>query len=118
MNGFFPKWRIIVFSVLTSLMVAALLVRYARLSAAQPERVAQKVPAVERGSIVDRNGKPLAVDTNFFHMGINPQKIKNPEDFARDVAPALIFFFISLIFFQLSKKDPVILTIFPPAFHR
>ena len=89
MNGFFPKWRIIVFSVLTSLMVAALLVRYARLSAAQPERVAQKVPAVERGSIVDRNGKPLAVDTNFFHMGINPQKIKNPEDFARDVAPAL-----------------------------
>ena len=89
MNGFFPKWRIVVFSVLTGLMVCALLIRYARLSAAQPERIAQKAPAVERGSIVDRNGKPLAVDTNFFHMGINPQKIKNPEEFAREVAPAL-----------------------------
>lgn len=89
MNGFFPKWRIIVFSVLTSLMVATLLIRYARLSASQPERIVQKTPAVERGSIVDRNGKPLAVDTNFFHMGVNPQKIKNPEEFAREVAPAL-----------------------------
>ena len=89
MNGFFPKWRIIVFSVFTGLLVCVLLIRYARLSATQPERIVQKTPAVERGSIVDRNGKPLAVDTNFFHMGINPQKIKNPEDFAREISPAL-----------------------------
>ena len=89
MNGFFPKWRIIVFSVFCCLLTATILIRYARLSAKTPERIAQKPPAVERGSIVDRNGKPLAVDTNFFHMGINPHKIKNPEDFARDVAPIL-----------------------------
>ncbi|MBQ3836410.1 MAG: peptidoglycan glycosyltransferase, partial [Treponema sp.] len=75
MNGFFPKWRIIVFSVFSGLLTVVLLVRYARLSVAQPERIVQQIPQVERGSIVDRNGKPLAVDTNFFHMGINPHKI-------------------------------------------
>ena len=89
MNGFFPKWRIIVFSIISCAMVAALLIRYASLSASQPERIVQKPSAVERGSIVDRNGKPLAVDTNFFHMGINPQKIKNPEEFAAALAPVL-----------------------------
>lgn len=89
MNGFFSKWRIIVFSILSGLMTATLLIRFARLSASQPERITQKAPAVERGSIVDRNGKPLAVETTFYHMGINPHKIKNPEEFAKEISPVL-----------------------------
>ena len=76
MNGFFPKWRIIVFSVFCFLLTGTILIRYASLSAKEPERIAQKPPAVERGSIVDRNGKPLAVDTNFFHLESTPTKSK------------------------------------------
>ncbi len=89
MNNFFPKWRVITFSIVSILMVLALFARYTRLSFAPQEKIIPRKPNVERGSIVDRNGKPLAVETHFFHMGINPQKIKNPEQFAKDVAPAL-----------------------------
>ena len=89
MNNFFPKWRIITFSIVSVLMVAVLIARYAHLSFAPQEKIIPRKPDIERGSIVDRNGKPLAVETHFFHMGINPQKIKNPEQFAKDVGPAL-----------------------------
>ena len=82
MNDFFPKSRIIVFSIFSVLLVGALLIRFGRLSAVEQERIKPTAPAVERGSIVDRNGKPLAVETQFFHMGISPNKIKNPEQFA------------------------------------
>ena len=89
MNDFFPKSRIIVFSVFSFLLVGALIIRFGKLSAVEQERIKPTAPAVERGSIVDRNGKPLAVETQFFHMGINPKKIRNPEQFAKDVAPAI-----------------------------
>lgn len=89
MNNFFPKWRVIAFSVISILMVLVLLARYTRLSFASQEKIIPRKPSVERGSIVDRNGKPLAVETHFYHMGVNPQKIKNPEQFAKDVGPAL-----------------------------
>lgn len=89
MNNFFPKWRVITFSVISILMVLVLLARYTRLSFAPQEKIIPRKPSVERGSIVDRNGKPLAVETHFYHMGVNPQKIKNPEQFAKDVGPAL-----------------------------
>ena len=89
MNNFFPKWRVITFSVISILMVLVLLARYTRLSFASQEKIIPRKPSVERGSIVDRNGKPLAVETHFYHMGVNPQKIKNPEQFAKDVGPAL-----------------------------
>jgi len=89
MNDFFPKSRIIVFSVFSILLVGALIFRFGKLSAVEQERIKPTAPSVERGSIVDRNGKPLAVETHFFHMGISPNKIKNPEQFARDVAPSI-----------------------------
>ena len=89
MNNFFPKWRVITLSVISILMVLVLLARYTRLSFASQEKIIPRKPSVERGSIVDRNGKPLAVETHFYHMGVNPQKIKNPEQFAKDVGPAL-----------------------------
>lgn len=46
-------------------------------------------PVVERGSIVDRNGKPLAVQTNFYHFVVTPKLIKSPEEFSQKIAPVL-----------------------------
>lgn len=47
------------------------------------------VPSVERGAIVDRNGKPLAVQTNFYHFGVSPKIITNPEEFAHNIGPII-----------------------------
>ena len=55
--------------------------------------MAQNRQEVERGSIVDRSGFPLAVQTNFYHVGISTRNIKDDEvkkaSFARDIAPLL-----------------------------
>ncbi len=55
--------------------------------------LAQNTPAVERGSIVDRSGFPLAVQTNFYHVGVSVKNIRDNSKiktrFATDVAPLL-----------------------------
>ena len=55
--------------------------------------VAQNTPAVERGAIVDRSGFPLAVQTNFYHVGVSVKNLKDNEKiktrFASDIAPLL-----------------------------
>jgi cell division protein FtsI (penicillin-binding protein 3) len=49
------------------------------------------IESVHRGSILDRNGKPLAVATNFYHFGVTPSAVaqKNTKLFAHAVAPIL-----------------------------
>ena len=54
-----------------------------------PGKISSRSQTVERGSIVDRSGKPLAVQTNFYHVGVTPNRIKNNEQFAEDIAPYL-----------------------------
>ena len=46
-------------------------------------------PVIERGSIVDRTGFPLAVQTNFYNVGTNTKDIRNKENFCEQLAPAL-----------------------------
>ena len=40
---------------------------------------AQNTPEIERGSIVDRSGFPLAVQTNFYHVGVSVKNLKDNE---------------------------------------
>ena len=63
--------------------------KYAVLAFTPMGKIVAKTQAVERGSIVDRSGKPLAVQTNFYHVGVTPNRIKNREQFAQDMADAL-----------------------------
>ena len=55
--------------------------------------ISQNKPVVERGSIVDRSGFPLAVQTNFYHVGVSVKNIRDneklKEKFSRDIAPRL-----------------------------
>lgn len=88
-NGFIKKTRLWIFSVACVLFLICIYAKYARL-AVSPQR--QRLPpaaTVERGSIVDRNGKPLAVQTRFFHFGVSPKMIENPERFANIVSPII-----------------------------
>jgi cell division protein FtsI (penicillin-binding protein 3) len=69
--------------------VAYVYSRFVKISL-RPKTDPAPLPAIiERGSIVDRNGKPLAVQTNFYHFVVTPKDVKNPEDFAKKVCVPL-----------------------------
>ena len=93
MNTFFKPKQTIFFFILCGLAIFALFVRYAKLAVQPVKPIAQAKTTVERGSIVDRSGFPLAVQTNFYHVGVSVKNIKDNEKlqqrFAQDVAPVL-----------------------------
>lgn len=89
MNLFFRKWGIILVFVLLALGFSLTYVKFVSLALGPQKQFKPRSPVVERGSIVDRNGKPLAVQTNFFHFGITPKLVKDPDEFAEKVCPIL-----------------------------
>ena len=93
MNQFFRPKQTIFFFVFCGLCVIVLLFTYAKLSLQPVAPVAQNTPVVERGSIVDRVGVPLAVQTDFYHVGVSVKNLRENskirERFAEDIAPYL-----------------------------
>ena len=93
MNEYYKPRRLIFFFTVCALFVIALIVTYAKLAFAPVTPIAKKKPAVERGSIVDRYGYPLAVQTNFYHMGVSVKNLrdstKSKEQFAQNIAEPL-----------------------------
>ncbi|MBR5400986.1 MAG: transpeptidase family protein [Treponema sp.] len=89
MNSFFRPKRLIVFFSLCSIVVVAILVAYLKLALAPAAPKAQNTPVIERGSIVDRAGFPLAVQTNFYRIGLNTRDVRNPELFSQNMAAVL-----------------------------
>ena len=93
MNQFFRPKQTVFFFICCVICLLVLLFTYAKLSLQPVTPVAQNTPAVERGSIVDRSGFPLAVQTNFYHVGLSVKNIRDSEKvktrFANDVAPLL-----------------------------
>jgi cell division protein FtsI (penicillin-binding protein 3) len=71
-----------------ALVVAAILARAVQLQLVQGERWADEaqrqrtervVLPARRGAIYDRNGVPLAVSQEFYHVGIAPNELTNPR---------------------------------------
>ncbi len=93
MNDFFKTKRIIVFFVACIIFVVALTITYAKIAFSPVTPIAKKNPPIERGSIVDRLGSPLAVQTNFYHVGVSVKNIKDnqklKENFAKKVSSVL-----------------------------
>ena len=93
MNSFFKPVRTIIFFVLSGLAILLLLFSYAKLSVQPVRPLVQNKSEIERGSIVDRSGFPLAVQTNFYHVGISPKNLRDDEElkreFAKNIAPVL-----------------------------
>ena len=71
------------------IFVIYVLVLYAKLAFTPVSSIVSSAPPVQRGSIVDRNGKPLAVQTNFYHVGVTPNLVRNKAQFADDVSGPL-----------------------------
>ena len=89
MNSFFKQRRVIIFFSFAGLLIIAILVGYMRLAIQPAAPKPQNIPVIERGSIVDRSGFPLAVQTNFYRIGVSTRDIKNTETFSKNLAPVL-----------------------------
>ena len=93
MNSFFKKRNVIIFFVFCLICLVAVVFRYAKLALLPVGAIAQNEPLVERGSIVDRTGYPLAVQTNFYHVGVTlkdlREKTKLTEKFINDISVPL-----------------------------
>ena len=89
MNGFFNKKALVGMLAVFGIFVIYVLVLYAKLAFTPVSSIVSSAPPVQRGSIVDRNGKPLAVQTNFYHVGVTPHLVRNKAQFADDVSGPL-----------------------------
>lgn len=56
---------------------------------AESQRTAREELPARRGTIYDRQGVPLAVTQEFYHVGIAPDQVRDPAAVARAVATAL-----------------------------
>ena len=89
MTGFFRKGRVIFCLVFCAAIMIVVYAKFFSLALGKQPAPRVRVPVVERGAIVDRNGKQLAVQTDFFHIGVTPSKIRSPETFSLLVAGTL-----------------------------
>ncbi|MCR5612225.1 penicillin-binding protein [Treponema sp.] len=89
-NGFFSKYRLIVLGSFSAIATGIILFSFGKLAFSPKQPPKPQTPQIERGTIKDRNGKPLAVQTNFYHFVVTPKNIDDVSAFAKDVAPALL----------------------------
>lgn len=89
MNSFYNKTALKIVLVLVVAFSVYTFAKYVSLAFTPLGKISSRTQNVERGSIVDRSGKPLAVQTNFYHVGVTPKRIKNREQFVKDLAVPL-----------------------------
>ncbi len=89
-NGFISRARLIVFSVVFGAFLLYIIGNYGKLAVDELKTAAPAVVETERGSILDADGKPLAVSTHFYHLAATPSILKkNISETARLIAPLL-----------------------------
>jgi len=89
MNGYFNKRRVLIFCIVIALFTGYIFFKYAVLALKKTPETKTYSPLVQRGSILDKNGKPLAVPTNFYHVGVTPSAIKDLGNFVKLFSPVL-----------------------------
>lgn len=88
-SSFYSKGRIIFVITVLSALLFYIVFSYGKLSVKKVPVFTPPAENIERGTILDRNGKTLAVQTNFYHLCATPSVIKDKEKTARVLAPAL-----------------------------
>ena len=88
-NGYIKKAPLIFLIVCAVLFSAYTVIEYGFFAFTEPPAPLVEKEEVQRGSILDRNGKALAVPAAFYDFGASPQSIKNKEYFAELVAPII-----------------------------
>lgn len=90
MNDFFSKKKLITIGLFFSIATILIIFTFGKLAFSKKPTYRKPIPQVERGNINDRHGKPLAVQTNFYHLVITPKDIHNINSFVNDIAPILL----------------------------
>ena len=85
-NGFFSKTRIVFFILILTAFAAYIGASYVKLAFTPPAEIVAKTEPPRRGSIYDKNGKPLAVQTAFYHIAVTPSAIEDYDYFAQSLA--------------------------------
>ena len=88
-NGYIKKAPLIFLVVCAVLFTSYVIVEYGIFAFTEPSASLIEKTEIQRGSILDRNGKALAVPAAFYDFGASPQTIKNRELFARLIAPII-----------------------------
>ncbi|MDD5776932.1 MAG: penicillin-binding protein [Treponema sp.] len=89
MNNFFRRRFLIAALIFAGLIILTELAFYLKLALIPSSQTKIYSHITERGSIVDRNGKPLAVQANFYNVGVSPKQIPDKKQFAKDVSQVL-----------------------------
>ena len=87
MNGFIPRRRLIIFVILTVTLLVAIVVKYGTIMLGRHEEYSHAQIRTERGSILDRNGKLLAIQTTLYNIAITRSAIENKSLFAEVLSP-------------------------------
>jgi len=88
-NGYIKKGPLIFLIVCAVIFSAYVIVEYGIFAFTEPPAPLVEKEEIQRGSILDRNGKALAVPAAFYDFGASPQSIKNKDIFAGIVAPII-----------------------------
>ncbi|MBQ0052262.1 MAG: transpeptidase family protein [Treponema sp.] len=91
MNGYIKKIPLYIFVGISVAFTLYVIVNYGIFAFTEPPLPPQEQTEIQRGSILDRNGKALAVPANYYHFGVTPATIqtKGIENFAQLVSPVL-----------------------------
>ncbi len=82
-NGFVSRTRLVILAVILSLIAAAMIFSFGKTMLGPKADDSQPRITVERGSILDRNGKILAVQTTLYNIAITRSAIADKGAFAR-----------------------------------
>ncbi|MBP3772954.1 MAG: transpeptidase family protein [Treponema sp.] len=88
-NGYIKKGPLIFLIVAAVLFSLYVIIEYGFFAFTEPVAPISEETEIQRGSILDRNGKALAVPAAFYDFGASPQSIKNKGLFANLVAPII-----------------------------
>lgn len=89
MSNQIPKVRFGVFITLVLILIIYIVCTYGYLAFQPVNESSVQTKDFTRGAIVDRNGRPLAVSTNFYHLSVTPSAVKDIGQAAELLAPVL-----------------------------
>ena len=81
-NGFLRKNRVKVLCFIAAGFSAYLIYTYGKLALVKAPVSTTTSPSVLRGAILDKNGKSLAISTNYYDVVVSPDALKDLQKFA------------------------------------
>ena len=86
-SSFVSKKRLIFLAVVSAAVMTGILIRYASVMLSPKDIPVQPEVTVERGSILDRNGRILAIQTTLYNIAVTRSAVTDKPLFARTLAP-------------------------------